>query len=264
MTIIVQIDYLRKTNQQKFCTCARCPTARLRTVNLPEPRRSGILLQRYKRFLADIRLADGSVLTAHCPNSGSMKGCSTPGSPVIVSRSGNDKRKYPWTLEMVRANGVWVGVNTSLTNRLVREALENRVINDFGPIDSITREIRVSAESRLDFLVRAGGRGIYIEVKNCSLAANDVALFPDAVTARGVRHLRELDRLRLQGHRAALIFCVQRADVRRFLPAAAIDPVYAETLRDLYRKGLTVLAYRADVQPGQIEITEKIPVFAEE
>jgi sugar fermentation stimulation protein A len=230
-------------------------------VNTAEPSRSGILLQRYKRFQADIRLGDNSVLTVHCPNSGSMKGCSTPGSAVVVSRSGNSRRKYPWTLEMVRAENVWVGVNTSLTNKLVREALEKRVINDFGPIDSIRGEVRVSAASRLDFLIRAGGRNIYLEVKNCSLAENGVALFPDAVTARGVRHLLELDRLRRSGHQAALIFCVQRADVLRFMPAAAIDPVYAETLRAVYENGLTVLAYRAEVQPGRIDITEQIPVF---
>lgn len=165
---------------------------------------------------------------------------------------------------MVRADGVWVGVNTSRTNRLVREALENRVIDDFGPIDAITGEVRVSAASRLDFLVRAGGRNIYLEVKNCSLAEDGSALFPDAVTARGARHLLELDRLRRLGHRAALIFCVQRADVRRFMPAAAIDPLYAATLRDLHRDGLTVLAYRAEVQPEYIEITKKLPVFADE
>lgn len=263
MTIIVEIDFHRKTNLQKFYTIFPVlrPSTHARTVNIVQPRRSGILLQRYKRFLADIRLRDGSVLSVHCPNSGSMKGCSTPGSAVVVSRSGNVNRRYPWTLEMVRADNVWVGVNTSLTNKLVREALENRVINDFGTIDSIRGEVGVSAESRLDFLVRAGGRNIYLEVKNCSLAENGVALFPDAVTARGVRHLLELDRLRENGHRAALIFCVQRGDARRFMPATAIDPVYAETLHAMYGKGLTVLAYRAEVQPGRINITEKIPVF---
>lgn len=266
MTIIVQIDVHRKTNRQKFFIL--CPAMRRSAcalpVNIPQPRRSGILIRRYKRFLADIRMEDGSVLTVHCPNSGSMKGCSAPGSAVVVSRSANAKRAYPWTLEMVRADGVWVGVDTSLTNRLVREALENGVIADFGPIDAINREVKVSAASRLDFLVRAGGRNIYVEVKNCSLAENGTALFPDAVTARGTRHLLELDRLRRQGKRAALIFCVQRADVRRFLPAAAIDPLYAATLLDLYREGLTVLAYQAEVQPERIEITKKIPVFADE
>lgn len=264
MTIIVEIDLHRKTNLQKFYTIFPVfrPSAQTRTVNITQPRRSGILLQRYKRFLADIRLEDNSLLTVHCPNSGSMKGCSTPGSAVIVSRSANSGRKYPWTLEMVRADNVWVGVNTSLTNKLVREALEKQVINNFGPIESIRGEVKVSAASRLDFLVRAGGQNIYLEVKNCSLAENGVALFPDAVTARGVRHLLELDRLRRNGRRAALIFCVQRADAVRFMPAACIDPVYAETLRAVYDNGLPVLAYRAEVRPGRIAVTEQIPVFA--
>ncbi|MGW8161966.1 MAG: DNA/RNA nuclease SfsA, partial [Desulfobulbales bacterium] len=135
-------------------------------MNITEPRQSGILLKRYKRFLADIQLEDRKVLTVHCPNSGSMKGCSSPGSPVVISRSANVKRKYPWTLEMVCENNVWVGVNTSLTNKLVQEGLENSTINDFGSIDSIVREIKVSPKSRLDFLIQAHGRKIYIEVKN--------------------------------------------------------------------------------------------------
>jgi len=230
-------------------------------VRIPEPRQSGTLIRRYKRFLADIRLPDESTLTVHCPNSGSMLGCSTPGSAVVVSRSDNPRRKYAWTLEMVNEGGVWVGINTSMTNRLVEEALENQTIDDFGKIDSISREVKVSDHSRLDFLLQANGRTIYVEVKNCSLAENGAAMFPDAVTVRGTRHLLELDRLRGEGHAAALIFCVQRADAGQFLPAAAIDPLYAETLAAMHRRGLRVLAYRADVRPDRITISQKIPVL---
>ena len=230
-------------------------------MRIPEPHQTGILVKRYKRFLADIRLEDNSILTVHCPNTGSMKGCSSPGSPVVISHSDNPKRKYAWTLEMVEENGIWVGVNTSLTNKLVQEGLENQTIDDFGRIDSITREIRVSDNSRLDFLLQTDGGKVFIEVKNCSLVEDGVALFPDAVTARGTRPLLELDRLRKEGHKTALIFCVQRNDAYRFLPAQAIDPVYAETLYRTYKDGLTVLAYQADVQPDQVKIIKKIPVF---
>lgn len=230
-------------------------------MRIPEPSQQGLLIKRYKRFLADIRLDDCTALTVHCPNSGSMKGCSSPGSPVIISRSDNPKRKYAWTLEMVRENGIWIGVNTSMTNKLVREGLENNIIDEFCPIDSITPEIRVSPRSRLDFLLETEGSKIFIEVKNCSLAENGVALFPDAITARGTKHLHELDVLRREGHRTALIFCVQRSDADRFLPAQSIDPVYAETLYASYKKGLTVLAYQADVRPERIRITHKIPIF---
>ena len=162
---------------------------------------------------------------------------------------------------MVRENNVWIGVNTSLTNKLVHEGLKNQVIDDFGEIDSITPEVKVSAKSRLDFLLEAGGRKIFLEVKNCSLAEDGVALFPDAVTARGTKHLLELDRLRLEGHETALIFCVQRSDANRFMPAQTIDPVYAETLYTTYNNGLRVFAYQADVQPDHVIITKHIPVF---
>ncbi|RJX20018.1 MAG: DNA/RNA nuclease SfsA [Desulfobulbus sp.] len=229
-------------------------------MKLTSPSRTGILLRRYKRFLADVRLEDGTLLTVHCPNSGSMLGCSTPGSTVCISRSENPRRKYPWTLEMVRENNTWIGVNTARTNILVREALENRTIVEFGDIDEIVPEIRVSERSRLDFLLRTADRNIYMEVKNCSLAMDGVAMFPDAVTARGTRHLQELERLLAAGHEAALIFCVQRMDAERFAPAAGIDPIYARTLARVHDQGLTVLACRATVGPQEIRIIGKIPL----
>ncbi|GAB4340570.1 MAG: DNA/RNA nuclease SfsA [Desulfobulbaceae bacterium] len=224
------------------------------------PVQHGSLINRYKRFLADVHLKDGTVLTVHCPNSGSMLGCSTPGSEVVISRSSNPKRKYAWTLEMVRENGCWIGVNTARTNRLVEEGLTKGIIDDFGTIDSIQREVRVSEKSRLDFLLRSGAGETYIEVKNCSLAENNVALFPDAVTARGTKHLLELARLREEGIATAVLFCVQRGDAGSFKPAAAIDPVYAQTLAKVKEAGVMVLAYRAEVTPGRVTVREKLPV----
>ncbi len=230
-------------------------------MQLTAPRLTGILQRRYKRFLADVILEDKTMLTVHCPNSGSMRGCSTPGSPVVVSRSDNPRRKYAWTLEMVRENGTWIGVNTSLTNRLVREALENGVIDDFAPVETIRPEVKVE-NSRLDFLLQGGGRTTYVEVKNCSLAEGGVAMFPDAVTRRGTRHLLELARLHRQGFGAGLIFCVQRGDAAAFRPAAHIDPLYAETLAKVCEQGVRVVAYRAAVSPQRIEIVEKLPITA--
>lgn len=230
-------------------------------MRIPEPRQHGFLVKRYKRFLADISLPDGSILTVHCPNSGSMKGCSSPGSEVVISKSANPKRKYAWTLEMVREKNCWIGVNTSMTNKLVREGLESGVIDDFGQITSIQPEVKVSDKSRLDFLVQAGDKKNYIEVKNCSLAENSVALFPDAITSRGTRHLLELDRLREEGAGTTVIFCVQRTDVRSFMPAESIDPEYAETLYRVHENGVMILAYQADVCPSSVTIAKKIPVF---
>ena len=220
----------------------------------------GILIKRYKRFLADIELADKKRLTIHCPNTGSMLGCSEPGSPVMISRSDNPGRKYPHTLEMVQAGSTWVGVNTSLTNKLVREALEKRKVKEFGRLDSIVQEVKTSAHTRLDFVMEREGARIYMEVKNCSLAENRVAMFPDAVTARGTKHLHELAALKEQGHKAAVFFCVQRSDADCFMPAHHIDPVYAKTLANVMSKGVMILAYQADVSPKEIKIARKLPV----
>jgi sugar fermentation stimulation protein A len=228
---------------------------------LPLIRQSGILLKRYKRFLADILLENQQILTVHCPNSGSMRGCSQPGSPVLISHSDGPKRKYPWTLEMVRHQGLWIGVHTGRTNGIVREGLENGVIEEFGTIHAITPEVVVSAKSRLDFLLATEKGTIYLEVKNCSLAENGVGLFPDAVTVRGTKHLVELARLAEAGFGAAVLFCVQRSDALLCKPAADIDPVYAETVAWAEAKGVQFLAYRAEVRPEAITLTQKIPFF---
>jgi sugar fermentation stimulation protein A len=226
---------------------------------LPPICRSGILLKRYKRFLADILLEDGQTLTVHCPNSGSMRGCSEPGSPVLISHSSGAKRKYAWTLEMVRRQGIWIGVHTGRTNPIVREGLENGCVSDFGTILTITPEIVVSRKSRLDFFLETESGGMYLEVKNCSLAEDGVALFPDAVTSRGTRHLLELAGLAEAGHGAAVLFCVQRSDAVLCKPAARIDPVYAETVAWAAARGVRFLAYRADVRPQAISLSHKIP-----
>lgn len=183
------------------------------------------------------RLADGSLLTVHCPNSGSMAGCGVEGSPVLLSRSDNPRRKYAHTWEMVHVNGGWVGINTARTNHLVREAFADGVVGEIGPVDEIRAEVKVSDRSRLDFLLTRGERRIYVEVKNCTLVENGAAMFPDAVTSRGTKHLEELAVLHRQGFGAVIFFCVQRGDGAYFTPAAHIDPVYAETLRRVVAEG---------------------------
>lgn len=229
-------------------------------MQLPKKQLTGTLLKRYKRFLADIRLEDNSLLTVHCPNSGSMLGCSTPGSPVILSHSSNPKRKYPWTLEMVKKGDCWIGVNTGMTNKIVHEALEHGVITELGPITRIQPEITVSAKSRLDFLLETERGSTYLEVKNCSLAEGGVAMFPDAITARGTKHLQELAALKMQGHEAALLFCIQRGDAESFTPAQHIDPLYAATMAEVREQGVMILAYQASVTPEAITITHPIRV----
>jgi sugar fermentation stimulation protein A len=222
-----------------------------------------VLIRRYKRFLADVELEDGKVMTVHCPNSGSMLGCNTPGSRVMLSRSDNVKRKHSHTLEMVKAGGHWVGVNTGLTNRLVAEALGRGIISEFGPIDHMQREVKTSSHTRLDFFLQSGGRKIYMEVKNCSLVENGVAMFPDAITTRGTKHLLELLALKRAGAEAAVLFCVQRQDGHCFAPAAHIDPHYAETLAMVRAAGVMVLAYAARVSPRGVKIISSLPMAIE-
>ena len=218
-------------------------------------------LRRYKRFLVDVKLSDGGEMTVHCPNTGSMRGCLTPGNGVCLSRSDNPKRKYVHTLEMIMVDKTWVGINTYLTNHLVREAMEKGLVKELGTLDEIRSEVKVSDRSRLDFLVRRGQKKIYIEVKNCTLVEDGTAMFPDAVTERGRRHLQELMALKQKGWGAALIFCVQRMDADRFRPAVKIDPVYSETLAEATEAGVGVWAYQADVGPEQIEIVRSLPVY---
>ena len=222
---------------------------------------AGVLVRRYKRFLADVERDDGTVVTVHCPNSGSMLGCNIPGSPVRFSRSNNPNRKYAHTLEMVQVGGVWVGINTSLTNKLVREAIEQGGISEFGKVDEIKSEVKVSDRSRLDLLLSIKEKSIYIEVKNCTLAAEGVAMFPDAVTTRGAKHLRELLELKQKGQGAVIFFCVQRMDADRFVPASHIDPVYGKILKEVCGQGVMPLAYQWDVQPHVIELSRQLPVY---
>lgn len=226
-----------------------------------QPLQSAILVRRYKRFLADVELPDGKLLTVHCPNSGSMLGCREPGIEVCISRSDNPKRKYPHTLELVRPNKSWVGINTSLTNLLVREALENGMIQEINPVSAIQPEVKTSAHTRLDFLIHSDNdQKIYLEVKNCTMVEGSRAMFPDAVTARGTKHLRELMDLKKKGHGAAVLFCVQRNDTNCFMPASHIDPLYAETLRAAKDQGIFVLAYQAQVSTKEIRIVGSLPV----
>ncbi|MBM9606226.1 DNA/RNA nuclease SfsA [Desulfopila inferna] len=217
------------------------------------------LIKRYKRFLADVVLEDGQTSTVYCPNTGSMRGCAVPGSRVYLSRSGNIKRKYPLTLEMIRVEKTWVGVNTGLTNRIVVEALQRGDIAEISEIETIQREVTVSPGSRLDVLVVSGGRKIFIEIKNCTLVEKRVAMFPDAVTARGTRHLLELARLCEQGHEGVIFFLVQRGDAEIFRPAAHIDPLYAEVLRQVCESGVKILVYQAQVEPRGISVLKSLP-----
>lgn len=222
------------------------------------------LIRRYQRFLADVELPNGAVVTAHTPNTGSMLGCREPGSRVWLREAGTRGRKYPLTWELVEtAGGVLVGINTGLANRLVKEGAESGAITELQGYAVVRSEVSYGREnSRIDLLLETGGgQRNYVEVKSVTLAADRRALFPDAVTARGAKHLRELMEIARLGQRAVIFFCVQRQDVDRFQPADWIDPVYAETLRLAIASGVEALAYRAAVSTAGIAITDRLPVL---
>ena len=225
--------------------------------------RVGTLLRRYKRFLADVELDDGTRLTAACPNTGALLGCCTPGSRVWLSESDSPTRKYRHTWELVEAEGVLIGINTGLPNKLVREAIEQGVITELADYASIRGEVACGTErSRVDLLLQDAARAdCYVEVKNVTAAVeHGIALFPDAVSVRGAKHLRELSRLTAAGQRAVLVYCVQRGDVGEVRPADSIDPVYGRSLRAALAAGVEVLAYRARVTTQAIDLCERIAV----
>ncbi len=203
----------------------------------------GSLIQRYKRFLADVRLVDGSVVTAHTTNTGSMKTCWEPGDRVLLESAANPNRKLKFTWLAVERPGGWVGVETGMPNRVVAEAARRDVLPGLAGLNSVRTEVKYGTEnSRIDVLALDGdGRQIFIEVKNTTLKDGPWALFPDAVTERGTKHLRELQAMVRQGHRAAIALFVHRTDVDRFDAAREIDPVYATELDRAAKIGVMVL-----------------------
>jgi sugar fermentation stimulation protein A len=228
---------------------------------LPSPLYPGRLIRRYQRFLADVELAGGTVVTAHCPNTGSMKGCAVPGSPVLLSVADNPKRKLKYTWELVLADGFWVGINTGRPNRLVREGIETGIIDELMGYPSIRSEVRYGEKSRVDLLLSGPSGLCYVEVKNVTLVEGNVALFPDAITTRGQKHLRELMEMVRQGHRGVIFFVVQRGDGESVAPADSIDAEYGRLLRLAAKSGVEVLAYQARVTPQQIVLTHRLPVI---
>lgn len=226
------------------------------------PLMEATLLRRYKRFLADVLTEDGRELTAHCPNTGSMLGCMTPGARVWLSHTDDPKRKYAHTWQLVEAGGTPVGINTGLANRLVAEAVSAGLIGELAHWPSVRREVRYGARgSRIDLLYEEGERCCYVEVKNVTAAVDrGVAIFPDAVSLRGTKHLEELMLMRREGHEAMLVFCVQRGDVHCVRPADSIDPAYGQRLREAVRSGVRVLAYGAEVSPSAVSLVRALDV----
>jgi sugar fermentation stimulation protein A len=228
-------------------------------VRFKSPLVPGVLIRRYKRFLADIRLADGSLVTAHCPNSGSMKGCDLPGREVLISETENPRRKTRYTWELIRLPSTWVGINTLTANRLVAEAAHRKIIPELEPFDELFREVALE-HSRIDFCLVQDDMSLFVEVKNVTLVEDGTALFPDAPTARGRKHLQTLIAAINRGHRSTMFYVVQREDAECFAPASHIDLAYAQALRLARQAGMQIIVYGAKVSPEEICLDSPLPV----
>ena len=218
----------------------------------------GRLIKRYKRFLADVTLDNGETITAHCTNSGSMKSCLEEDAEVYLSPVNDPKRKTKFTWEMIKINGNWVGINTSNPNKLAFDAVKKGTIEKLKGYTEVRREVTFD-DSRFDVMAKNEKETCFIEVKNVTLKEGDYALFPDAVTSRGKKHLETLIKVKEQGMRAVMLYIIQRMDVSVFAPAKDIDPEYAKTLKKAYEKGVEIIPVQAKVSPEKIELINELP-----
>lgn len=232
-------------------------------MRFPQPLQQATLVRRYKRFLADVELSSGQSLTIHCPNTGSMRNCLQPGAPLWYSSSLDPKRKYPATWEIATTpDGHLAGINTSRANGLVREAIEVGLVPELRGFTDLKAEVRYGLEaSRADFLLQIEGQPVYVEVKNVTLCEGAGAgFFPDAVSDRGSRHLRELAAMVQSGHRAALVYCVQHTGIESVAPARHIDPAYAKAFEVACRAGVEIYALGARLSVEEIVLDRLLPV----
>jgi sugar fermentation stimulation protein A len=230
-------------------------------MEFPHPLVPARLLRRYKRFLADVELADGRSVTVHCPNPGAMLGLDRPGSEIWLSPAASPGRKLAYTWELVRVEEGLVGINTSHPNVLAEEAIRQNHIQELAGYERWRREVNYGVNSRIDLLVeRDGAPPCYVEVKNVHLKRTDAAEFPDCVTARGTKHLGELTAMVTAGHRAVMLYIVQRADCRRFAIAADIDPAYAAGLKQAMQGGVEAICYSCRIDIAGIRVAEPLPI----
>ncbi|MZR30376.1 DNA/RNA nuclease SfsA [Sneathiella litorea] len=223
----------------------------------------GRLIKRYKRFLADIKLESGELITAHVANPGSMMGLKEEGLTVWLSLSDNPKRKLPYSWELVEIDGALVGINTAHPNGLVAEAIESNQVNELSGYDRLVREVKYGTNSRIDILLSAENKpDCYVEVKNVTLKRdNSHAEFPDSVTARGAKHLKELAAMVEQGHRAVMFYLIQRTDCTKFRIAGDIDPAYAAGFMEAIVAGVEILCYECHITNREIRLGSPVPVI---
>ncbi|WP_319413554.1 DNA/RNA nuclease SfsA [uncultured Cohaesibacter sp.] len=221
----------------------------------------GRLIERYKRFLADVELEDGTVITAHCANPGSMLGLKDAGSRVWLSKSDNPKRKLAYSWELLELDDAMIGINTAHPNRIVEEAILAEQIAELADYEHLRREVKYGKNSRIDLLLQDEAKpDCYVEVKNVHLLRQPgLAEFPDSVTKRGAKHLAELSDMVREGHRAVMLYLVQRTDADRFALAGDIDPAYAEAFAQATEQGVEAIVYLCDISTSEITLSRPLP-----
>ncbi|MGF1543756.1 MAG: DNA/RNA nuclease SfsA [Parvularculaceae bacterium] len=231
-------------------------------MRFPSPLQRCVLERRYKRFLADVAFEDGSRATAHCPNPGSMMGVAPANAPAWVSTSASKTRKLPLTLELVDVDGGLVAINTNNPNKIAAEAIAAGRVAELPADATLRREVPYGASSRIDILLEADdGAQTFVEVKNVHLMREaGLAEFPDSVTARGAKHLRELAAVAAAGARAVMFFVVQRSDCVRFRPAADLDPTYARTLAEAANAGVELICYDCEISTEDITLRRPLAI----
>ena len=227
-------------------------------MNFKEKLISGEFIKRYKRFFVDVKI-DSKTITAHCPNTGSMMGLLNEGNRVWLSKSDNPKRKLKYTLQIIEDKKSKVGINTHLTNKIVLDALINQKIEKFKKIDSIKQEVKYGENTRFDFLLNQKNEKFFVEVKNVTLSRKKgVAEFPDAVTSRGLKHLKELLKASMQNYKIYLLYIIQRNDCNKFELAKNIDPEYCDFLVKAVKKKLNILCFDCKFLPKGIKLNREI------
>ena len=232
-------------------------------MHFPGPLQCGRLIKRYKRFLADIVLDTGEEITAHCANPGSMMGVAIEGATVWVSKSPSKTRKLPYSWELIDLDTTLLAINTNNPNKIASDAIELRAIPELTGYENLRREVKYGDASRIDILLEGGRREApcYVEVKNVHLMrTKGLAEFPDSVTTRGTKHLKELTSVMEQGARAIMLFVVQRSDCTKFSPAADLDPTYAENLNAANNAGVELLCYDCDITTEEVRLRRPLPI----
>lgn len=227
-------------------------------MKFPDKLIHGTLIKRYKRFLADVTLDDGTEVVAHCTNSGSMKSCLENGAEVYLTAVNDPKRKTKFTWEMIKINGDWVGINTGNPNKIAFEAISAGTIPGLTGYTNVKREVKFE-DSRFDVFAENENEQCFIEVKNVSLKEGKYALFPDSVTTRGQKHLKTLMKVKSRGIRAVMLYIIQRSDVEIFSPAAEIDSEYARILKEALQAGVEIIPMQVKVTPDSIELVKMLP-----